>query len=147
MDATTTPMAANSDARSDPPALSRWSLVGWIAASLAGTAVLLAAILVLVDRPLWWRGLLGAGVVSVLSAAASLPPLLWSLRRGINQRVAGYFLAAGIRAAVSIGGVLVAVRIGQYPPAPTMLMMVAFYFAVLAVESTLVARALWDLKG
>jgi hypothetical protein len=129
----------------DKPIATR--LVSCIALALLATAALLCGLLVLVNRVDWWRGLLAAAVVSVLSAAASLPPLLWSLKRGLHQRVAGYFAAAGLRAIVSLGGCVMAVKLGHYPAAPTMLLMVVFYFAVLAVESIVVARALWDMKG
>jgi hypothetical protein len=120
-------------------------VIGTVVALLA-TGGLLSAMLVLVNRPEWWSSLLAAGVVSVLSAAFSLPPLVWSLSRGMNQRVAAYFISMGLRAVVSLGGCVLAVKAGGYRPAPTLLMMVVFYFAVLAVETAYVSRALWNSK-
>jgi hypothetical protein len=114
--------------------------------ALVGTGVVLAALLMLVDRADWWRGLLGAGVISALATAGSVPPLLWSLRRGLNQRVAAYFMATGLRATISLGGGVLAVKIGTYPAAPTLLLMVVFYFAILAAETTCLAKVLWDTK-
>jgi hypothetical protein len=122
-------------------------LIACTALALLVSAAALGGVLVLVNRGDWWRGLLAASVVSTLSAAASLPPLLLSLRKGMQQRVAGYFAAAGIRALVSLGGCMLAVKLGHYPAAPTLLLMVVFYFAVLAVETIAIARALWDMKG
>jgi hypothetical protein len=119
-------------------------LVKAVAVALAGAAASLALVLVLVNHPDWWRGFLAAAVVSVLSAAVSVPPLAWGMRQGINQTVAAYFLAAFLRAAVSLGGCLLAVLAGEYPAAATLVLMVVFYFAVLGAESTVVARALWS---
>jgi hypothetical protein len=44
------------------------------------------------------------------------------------------------------GGVL-AVMVGGYPAMPTMLLMVVFYFAVLAAETTMVVKAIWGAKA
>jgi hypothetical protein len=68
---------------------------------------------------------------------------VWGLRHSLQGAVAGYFVAMGLRAGVSLGACLVAVYAGRYPQGSTFLMMVAFYFAVLAVESVWVARATW----
>lgn len=121
-------------------------LVGAIAAALLGTAAVLAGAVFLLNRPDWWRGLLGAAVISALSALASLPPLVFGLRRGLNATAAGVLVAAGLRAMVALGAGLLAVRVGTYPPAPTLLLMVVFYFALLAAESYVVARAVWNAK-
>lgn len=130
----------------DAPASDRGAaarLLGWTAVALLGTAAALAGVLVLANRDHWWRGLLAAGVVSTLSAGASLPPLVAGLRRGMNQRLVAYVVAAGARAAISLGGCLLAVTVGGYPASATLLLMVVFYFAVLAVETTFVARSFW----
>ena len=118
-------------------------LVGIVGATLAGTAAALACLVVLADRPAWWRGLTAAAVACVLASGVSLVPLVWGLRHSLYGAVAGYFIAMGLRAGVSLGACLVAVHAGRYPEAPTFLMMVAFYFTVLAVESVWVARATW----
>lgn len=114
--------------------------------TLLGVVVLLAGVIVLANRPEWWRGLLAASVVSALAAGISLLPLIWGMRRGMYHRVAAWFVAAGLRALVSLGGCLLAVRMGGYPLAPTLLMMVVFYFGLLAAESACIARALWETK-
>ena len=118
-------------------------LVGMVALTLAGTSAALAGLVVLADRPTWWRGLAAAAVASALASGFSLVPLVWGLRHSLYGAVAGYFVAMGLRAGVSLGACLVAVHAGRYPEAPTFLMMVGFYFAVLAVESVYVARATW----
>lgn len=138
-------------ARYHDPSLGRiagaGTLVKTVLVSLTVTAALLAALLLLVNRAEWWRGFLGAAVVSALATAGSLLSLLLTWRRELNARVAAHFLAAAVRAVVSIGGCLLAIRAGGYPKVPTMLLMVAFYFALLASETTLVARSLWNAKA
>lgn len=115
--------------------------------SVAGTAATLAVVLVLVNRAEWWRGLVAATAVSAIAAAASVPPLAWGLGRGLYPAVIGYFIAAGARAIVSLGGCALAVMAGQYPATPTLLLMVVYYFGLLATESILVARATWSARG
>lgn len=118
-----------------------------VATALAGTAAVLAVLLLLINRAEWWRGFLAATLVSVLAAAASAPLLGWGLRRRLGEAVAAYFLATGARLIVSLGGSLLAVLAGGYPPLPTLLLMVVFYFALLAVETTMVSRAIWSAKA
>jgi hypothetical protein len=122
-------------------------LVRGVAVAFVVTLAALCGVLVLVDSAQWWRGLLAGAAVSLLAAGMSLPPLMWGLRRGVDKAAAGYFIAMGARSAVSLGGCLVAVMIGGYPATPTLLLMVVFYFVLLAVETTFVARALWTAKG
>jgi hypothetical protein len=111
--------------------------------TLLGATAGLALLLVLVNRGDWWRGLLAAGVVSILAAAPSLAALLWGLRGGIERAPAGLMAATAIRAAISIGGAALAAGVGGFPPRPTFLLMMAYYFAVLAVETALISGALW----
>jgi hypothetical protein len=122
-------------------------VVASAAIGVVGTLGVLAVLLVLVNRPEWWRGLLAATAVSAISAAASVPPLAWGLRRGLYPAVIGYFIAAGARAVVSLGGCGLAIVAGHYPATPTLLLMVVYYFVLLAIESSLVAKATWLAKG
>ncbi len=117
------------------------AVVGALAVAAGGLAVLLA----LVNRADWWRGLLAAGVVSALASAISLLPLIWGVRHSVNAAVAGYFLAMGVRLAVSLGGCLLAVHAGGYPQSATMLLMVAFYVAALGAEALVLAAAAWSM--
>lgn len=131
---------------SPTPIVSASTLIRTTVLALIGTAAVLAGLLALVDRADWWRGLLGAGIISALATAGSLPPLVWSFRRGLNQRVAAYFTATGLRASIALAGGVLAVKVGTYPAAPTLLLMVVFYFAILAAETTCLAKVLWDTK-
>lgn len=117
-----------------------------VAMAVLLTAGVLAATLVLVNRADWWRGLLPATVGSALAAMVSLLPLAWGVRRGLYHAAAAFFVAGATRAAVSIGACLLAVLAGGYPMAPTLLLMVPFYFAVLAVEATMLGRAMWSVR-
>ena len=111
------------------------------------TAALLAAMLLLANQPTWWRGYVAATVVSAIAAGASLVPLIWGLRRKLDLLVGAYFAAAGTRALVSLGGCLFAIFVGGYPGAPTLLLMVCYYFVLLAIETTVVAKITWSAKG
>ena len=119
----------------------------WVAASATiSTALLLAVLFVLVNRPDWWRGLFAATAISALVAAVSSPILAWGLRREVMKAVVAFFLAAAARMILAVGGGLVAVQIGGYPPIPTMLLIVVFYIVLLAAETTAVARVIWSQK-
>lgn len=118
-----------------PPLVAPSRLVGLAGVALAAAGLGLAALVAVSDRPDWWRGLRAAAVVSAVATLLSLVPLAWGLRRGtLPLATAGYFTAAGLRTLGSVGGCLWAVHVGGYPKAPTFLMMLAFYFAVLAAE-------------
>lgn len=127
-----------------PPRTARRVVIAVVAA-LVITAMSVAVLLTLVQKPAWSRGLVAAGVVSTLASALSLIPLLWGVKRSLNAAVAGYFLAMGIRLAVSLGGAMLAVYAGGYPQAPTLLLMAVFYIAVLAAESLVIALAAWSM--
>ena len=140
----TTPDAVNLLPAAPPVAP---ALVRTTALALVGAAASVALVLVLVNRPEWWRGLLAAVIVTVFSAAASVPPLVWGLRRGLYKATAGSFAAMGLRAVVALGGGMLVVRALGYPAAPTLLLLVVFYFAVLAAESYVIATRVWHMKG
>lgn len=125
----------------------------WIAriAIRTGVAILssagaLAVVLLLVRRGEWWSGLGAATVISILAAGASVGPMGWGLSRGLQAAVGGYFVSAGIRMVVSLGGGLLAVMVGGYPALPTMVLMVVMYLAVLGAETWVVVRAIWGAK-
>jgi hypothetical protein len=122
-------------------------LVRWIATTLAITAAILVALVFLLDRPTWWKGLAGATVISAASALVSLPPLAIGLSRSLNGALAGLVVSTVLRAMVAIGGAVAAVKASSYPPVPTLTLMLVFYVALLAAESYVMATALWNSKG
>src|SRR5687767_7245901 len=110
--------AGRTPAAGGAPAVSR--LVSVVAFTLLVTAAALAAVIVLANRPQWWRALLAATVVSTLASAASIPPVAWGLRHAARRpelAAAGYFMSAAARLVLSVGGCLLAVRLGGYPKA------------------------------
>jgi len=133
-------------ARSAEPVAGQRLLLIAMATALGGTAMLLAGVVVLVDRPDWWRALLAASVTGIFAAAVSLLPLLWGMQRGPHKAVLGFFVAGGVRAAIAIGGGLLAVHVGGYPLQATLLLIVAYYFAALSVEAIVLGRSLWSMK-
>ena len=128
-----------------PPMTAKRVVIAVVGALLV-TAASTIAILSLVNKPDWSRGLVAAGVVSALASALSLIPLLWGVRRSLHAAVAGYFVAMGVRLAVSLCGSLIAIYAGGYPQTPTLLLMAIFYVAVLMAESLVVAAATWTMK-
>lgn len=128
------------------PLAGRQRLIAGMAIALPGTAALLAGVIVLINRSPWWQGWMAATVIGVLAAAVSLLPLLWGMRQGPGRSVIGFFVAGGLRAVVALGGGLLAVHVGGYPLRPTLLLVVAYYFAALAVEATVLGRSLWTMK-
>jgi hypothetical protein len=130
----------------EQPRLSAVYFIRYLLAALALAAAALAAMLLLVNRLDWWRGFLAASVVAVLSTVATIFPLLWALRGNAQRMVAGYFIATGVRLLVSLGGCGLAILAGGYPAAPTLLLLVPYYFVLLAVETAYVGRRLWSAK-
>jgi hypothetical protein len=124
----------------------RQSLVLGMAVALPLTAAVLAGVLVVVNRSDWWRALLPATVIGLFAAAVSLMPLMWGMARGPMKAVGGFFVAGAVRALVALGGGLLATNVGDYPQAPTFLLIVAYYFVALAVEATVLGRSMWTMK-
>src|SRR5438309_1870691 len=116
-------------------------LIGGSLATTLAAAILLSIVLLLVNQSAWWRGLIAATIVAILSAICSLVPLIWGMMGTIYRAMGAYFVAAAVRAGVSIGGCLLAVKSGGYPLVPTFVLMVVFYLALLAAESTLLGKA------
>ena len=114
-----------------------------IAVAFVIAGLLLIGILVLVNQPDGWRGMLAASVVSAIAAAISLLPILWGLRRDLHKAAAGFLAGIGVRMAISLGGCTLAVLVGGYPAVPTMLLMMGFYITVLASETWAMSSALW----
>lgn len=150
--AETTPSGPGSSSSGPGPAdpVSIGSLIRAVALACVLCAVLVACALTLVGRADWWRGFAAATVVTVMATVASVPIIAWSLRVGAQRAdlaTAAFFVAAAVRAGVSLGAALVAVRAGDYPKAPTLLLVVPYYFALLAAETFVLVRVLWTSTG
>jgi hypothetical protein len=122
----------------------RRRLIASVVLALSAAAAVLAAILTLAARADWWNGFAAATIVSLLAAAGSLPLLSWGLAGSLNRAVAATFASAAVRLIVSLAGCMLAVSLGGYPKVPTFILMVPYYFAVLAAETLIVSRAIWN---
>ena len=122
-------------------------LLSGVLLSMALAGILITAILLMVDRKGWWQGFLAATASMLPAAGLSVLPLRWGVKRGLRKAVAGFFMASAVRAALGIGGCLVAIFALGYPRVPTLLLMVVYYFAVLAAETWLLGRAMWTAKA
>src|SRR5438034_8589004 len=122
-------------------------IVRRVVLGFVATSIGLVMPLVLADRPAWWRGYLAATLISAAAAGISLLPLLWGINRKLDHLVAGSFVAAGLRMVICLGGCLLAVYVGRYPPAPTFLLMLGYYVVLLSVETFIVASAAWSRKA
>ncbi|MCC6579610.1 MAG: hypothetical protein IT440_04155 [Phycisphaeraceae bacterium] len=132
----------------DPtPALSPIKLPLSVLGALAIAGGLIAATLAIWNRPDPWAGFWPATLVSLVAGLLSTLPLLLGSRLGLMGAVGGYFTAGAVRAVVSIGGCLALVAWWRAPLAPTLLIMCAYYAAVLAAETILMAKTLWNLPG
>jgi hypothetical protein len=126
-------------------ALTRAVVTALIVAALAMVAVLLLA-----ARAEWWKAFAAASVCSVAAAAASVPVVALGLRHGPRRPelvMAACLSAMFTRAVISLGGVVAAVLLGGYPKAATLLMVVPYYFSILAAETFAVARLLQRLPS
>jgi hypothetical protein len=116
-------------------------LVVAVVGGVIGTAAVLAALLVVVNRADWWRGYVAATVAVVLAAGASLVPLAWGLRRGGPAVVQTFMASSALRGAVALGVAALAVGVGRYPTLPTFVLVMPYYLVLLAVETACLARS------
>lgn len=91
-----------------------------------------------------WRGIAAGTVAMLVAAAASIVPLMLGARFGLMGVVGGFFAGSFVRAAVAIGLCLVAMWVLKYPEMPTLLSMAVHYLAVLAAETIVIGRAIWN---
>jgi hypothetical protein len=120
--------------------LTRAVVTAGIVAALAMVAVLLLA-----GRADWWKAFAAASVCSVAAAAASVPVVALGLRHAPRrpELVMGACLSAMFtRAVITLGGAVAAVLLGGYPKGATLVMVVPYYFSILAAETFAVARLL-----
>lgn len=117
-----------------------------VAIAFVITTLVTAGILALVNRPEWWRGFLPAVVISALATLLSVLIIKRGLKLELSKAVAAYFGGVGARFFVSLVACFIAVKVGGYPPVPTLLLMVAFYFAILIAETLAMVKALGSVK-
>ena len=117
-------------------------LVVGVIGGVIGTAVVLAAVLVVVNRTDWWRGYAAASVAAVLAAGASLVPLAYGVRKGGPAVVQMFMASSALRGVVALGIASLAVGVGRYPLVPTLALVIPYYLALLAIETACLSRGL-----
>ena len=114
-----------------------------VAVSLFVVALVSAALLLLFSRrPAWWSAYISAVMISLVAVVFSLPVVIWGLFGTIYRVVAGYLIAMVLRGVVTVAGLAIVVWAGRYPPIPTLLILAPLYFAQLAAECIVLARAM-----
>jgi hypothetical protein len=131
----TTPATPSFDAPTARRALTRT-----VVSTILGTAAALACVTFLVARPDWWRGYTAATIASALAAGLSLIPLHKGLSKGFSAFIPAVMVATGVRTAVAVGGCVLAVLAGNYPPVPTFVLMMPYYLALLAAETAFLVK-------
>lgn len=121
-----------------------------VAGAYVVAALLIAGTLTLAGDADWWRGFLAASVITLMASAATVPIIAWGMRvAGTRPDLTGgaFFASAGVRAVIVLGAASLAVFQGGYPKMPTMLLVVPYYFALLAAETVVLVRPLWKSGG
>ena len=123
-----------------PNSLKR-SLLTVVPAVVIGSAVLVAIALVITRRGDWWPGYLPATIVSVLGGIAAIAVLSRAAGRPVDVSMTCVMAAAGIRIAISVIGVAIAVKVFETPQTPTATLACGYYVATLLAESVVLSRA------
>jgi hypothetical protein len=140
---------AQPDLTPSDPAQAR-TLARAVALAVGATALTLLAVALLAARRDVWLGFAAASVVSLGAAAASVPVVALGLRFGPSRPevvAASYFGAMFVRALISLGGASAAIVFGDYPAAPTLLMVTPYYLGILIAETAVVARLLLTTRA
>ena len=145
-----TAMAVESDdVMPAEPAANTFVATRAVAGAFAVTALLLAGVVTLVGNADSWRGYGAATVATAMACIATIPIIVWGMRAASTRpelAAGAFFVSAGARAVIVLGAASLAVFQGHYPKTPTMLMVVPYYFAILAAETFVVVRPLWSAK-
>jgi hypothetical protein len=123
------------------------AVVRAVAAAYVIAAALIAGALVLNGDAAWWRGYAAATIATLMAGVATIPIIAWGMRVAAAARpelaTGAFFVAAGVRAVIALGAAMLAIRQGGYPKTPTLLLVVPYYFALLAAETVVLVRLLW----
>lgn len=126
-----------------------------IRSSAPRNAMTLAATLLIVAGPMlavvfnghaeWFGAFLAATVVSVLSAVGAMTVIGFGLRLPALLPTA-MMGATLVRATISLAGGVIAILQFAVPAGPTMMMILAYYLALLIVECAILYRSLNGVK-
>lgn len=106
-------------------------------------AVVLAAIVIVVTKHAdWWPAFTAAVVIAVLCAIGSVLVLSKAAGRSMDWLVTFVMGTSAVRMAVSLIGLIVAVKAFGTPPEATGFMICGFFAVTLVVETSLLNRVL-----
>lgn len=131
----------NRAAFADAPAVAR-RLVRAVAGMLGIVSLALAIGVVLGGRGDWQAALLPALATTLLAAFVSLPALVWGLFGTYYRAVGGCLVGMVLRGLATASGLLVVVVVWHRSPLAMLLLVTPLYFAQLAAECIVLARAL-----
>jgi hypothetical protein len=114
------------------PAVDSGKLTRSMLIALIGAVAACSLLLLLINRPESWRGLLAACV---------------AVRQEAQTAAMGILAAGGVRLIVAASACVVAVAVGGFPPADTLILLIPLYLAVLAAEAVVLYRALWKASA
>jgi hypothetical protein len=115
-------------------------------AAMVATAGATALVVELAGRPAWWSGWVAAQIIGVLAMLLSLALVVPGIVAGPQWAAYGYLAGALIRGMTALAGCVVAVWIFRTPAAPTLLIVVPTYFALVATEAVVLGRAFWPRR-
>ena len=94
----------------------------------------------------WWHAFAAATIATLMASIATIPIIAWGMRVAPARpelATGAFFASAAVRALIALGAASLAVYRGGYPKAPTLLLVVPYYFALLAAETVCLVRILW----
>lgn len=128
--------ADTTPATQQPGRVSAGALVRWTASALLLTAAVSAALIFATGSADWREGFLASTVIALPCALAGLFPVLLFASRGGNAAQIAYGFLAGtfLRMVAALACLLVATRAAHAPKVPTVLLVLAYYAAMLSAE-------------
>ena len=118
-------------------------LLGSVLAAVLLTGGAMAALIVLLHRPEWWSAWGAAMMISLFAAVAGFVPVVPGVFGGAQWAAYGYLAGAVMRCLSAVFGCVAAVVLVRTPALPTVALAAPLYFAQVAVEAIVLARAFW----
>lgn len=119
--------------------LARMHLV--VMAAVAGFALCLIILIVIMQRSAWWEAFTYSTIVAVAASIASVFAARMAVGKTLDSAITVFMALSAVRLVVSLAGCILAVKLARSPEEATALMVCGYYVATLAVETMLMARA------
>lgn len=114
--------------------------------TLGGVAATMAVTIQWANQDQWRQGFRAATLISAISAILSLFPLWWGMKRGVMAATGCAFAAAGLRVLLVLLGGWIGIALWHVPAVSTLILLLVYYFALLAAETTVLAWSMWNVK-